>query len=120
MIIGCDLDGMLVEFPEFFQEFFKDFQKGDNKIGIITYRPSEEREGILEYLTRLGIKPDFYIDRAGVVGDTPPGVFKATVCNELGVDLLFDDFQSDDPNMLGDFFTHNVKTVPFTSWAYSP
>jgi len=31
--------------------------------------------------------------------------------------VLFDDVQCDDPTMLADFFSLNLTTIPFTSWA---
>jgi hypothetical protein len=39
------------------------------------------------------------------------------VCNELGADVLFDDFQANDPRMLAEFFSLNTTTIPMTSWA---
>jgi hypothetical protein len=52
--------------------------------------------------------------------DVPDGLFKATACKELGIDDLFVDFEADNPSMLADYFSAAQKTVPFTSWGYSP
>lgn len=120
MIIAVDLDGMLLAFPDFFSGFFKTMQSNSNAVGILTGRPESEKEEILKALAGIDIKPDFYIGMPDEMKkqDFPPGIYKATVCNDLKVDLLFDDFQTNDPKMLADFFSMNQTTVPFTSWAY--
>ena len=119
LVVGVDLDGMLLAFMPFFKVFFACLQAGGNKVGILTARPEHDKEENLAQLKDLGITPDFYV---GKPDDTnlPDGVFKAAVCTKLGIDLLFDDFESSNPQMLGDFFATNATTVPFTSWAYDP
>jgi len=125
MVVACDLDGMLLAFPSFFSHFFKAMQNEEghpNKIGILTGRAESQKEKMVEVLNKMDIHPDFFIGMPDDMREKeyPAGIFKATVCNELGVDLLFDDFETDDPQMLADFFSLNQKTVPFTSFAYDP
>lgn len=122
MIIAVDLDGMLFAFPDFFQKFFPAMQSQGNKVGILSARPDGQKEEVTNFLKENGIAPDFFI---GMPEDKrkegfSQGIFKAVVCNELGVDILFDDFQYNDSQMLADFFTWNNKTTPFTGWAYRP
>ena len=44
--------------------------------------------------------------------DVPDGPFKATVCNELGIDDLFDDFEADNPAMLAGLISVAQKDGP--------
>ena len=118
MIIGCDLDGMLLRFPRFFQAFVPAMQHAGDKVGILTGRPSSEVGTPTEQLKALGIAPDFFIAKPDD-STLCNGVFKAIACRDLGIDVLFDDFQCDDPKMLAEFFSLNQTTIPFTSWSYS-
>lgn len=122
MIIAVDLDGMLLAFPEFFAHFFPSMQAAGNVIGILTTRDDGKKDEILEELeSKLGIKPQFFITMPNSFEDEMShGKFKAKVCNDLEVDILFDDFQASDNKMLAEFFSINQRTVPFTSWAYEP
>lgn len=125
MVVCVDLDGMLLAFPDFFSHFFKAMQNEKdhpNQIGILTGRTESQKDELVKILEKMDIHPDFFIGMPDDLKkkDFPVGMFKAKVCNELGVDLLFDDFETDDPQMLADFFSMNQKTVPFTSFAYNP
>src|SRR5947209_213184 len=119
MVCALDLDGMLFSFPEFFQVVIPCLQKAGHKVGILTARKESHTKESLKALLELGIKPDFYIAKPDDV-ELPDGLFKATVCNEMEIDYLFDDFEADNPTMLADFFSVAKHTVPFTSWGYSP
>jgi len=116
---ACDLDGMVFSFPSFFQSFVPAMQAAGNKVGILTGRPESEKDMLIEQLKALAIAPDFFIGKPDD-SQLPNGVFKAIACRDLGIDILFDDFQCDDPKMLADFFSLNQKTIPFTSWAFQP
>lgn len=114
---------MLLAFPKFFSNFFAAMQAHDgNRVGILTSRRASEKDQMLEILKQMNITPDFYVAMPDDMKDKdyPQGIFKGIVCNDLEVDLLFDDFLSDDPTMIADFFTTNQRTTPFTSWAYDP
>lgn len=122
MIIAWDLDGMLLAFPDYAKVFFEAFQKQGAKVGILSGRPAKEKEAIEEALDEVGIEPDFVTlmpDKLKEM-DFPVGIFKGIVCTQLEVDVLYDDFQSDDPTMMGDFFSYNQKTTIFTGFAYNP
>ena len=110
---------MLLSFPAFFAEFCRCMQSGGNKVGILTARSEDQKDTLLAQLADSGITPDFFIGKPNNL-EVSDGTFKALVCQELGIDLLFDDFEASDPSMLGDFFAANYSTVPFTSWAYNP
>jgi ribonucleotide monophosphatase NagD (HAD superfamily) len=86
--VAIDLDGMLFSSPRFFRAFFPAMQAAGNKVGILTGRPHFQKDSLTEQL------------------------------KEVGIDVLFDDFQCDDPKMLAEFFSINQTTIPFTSWAY--
>jgi hypothetical protein len=122
MIVAVDLDGMLIAYPEYFKFFFKAYQSQGAKVGILSARPASEKDFIEDALNKVGIKPDFVMLMPDDMKqrDVSPGIFKAIVCNELGVDVIYDDFQYDDNKMMGDFFTYNQRTKPFTSFAYDP
>lgn len=121
-IVAVDCDGMLFSFPEFFAHFFNAMQASGSSVGVLTARPDDQKEAILDALEKIGIKPSFFVGLPKDIEgkEISHGLFKAKVCNELEVDLLFDDFQTSDNAMLADFFSNNQKTVPFTSWAYTP
>jgi len=116
MLIALDLDGIVFSYPGFFQTFAAAMQAAGNKVGILTGRPQSQKDALLEQLKSLGIAPDFFIGKPDD-SQLPNGVFKAIACRDLGIDVLFDDFQCDDPTMLADFFSLNQQTIPFTSWA---
>lgn len=120
--IGVDLDGILISFPGYFQLFFKAMQGQGVKVGIITARPASQKDDLRKELEKVGIKPDFFVAMPDNLKESnfPQGIFKGIVCTELKIDVLYDDFQASDPTMLGDFFTYNQGTIPFTSFAYKP
>lgn len=122
MIIAVDIDNTITAFPDLFKFFFKAYQDQGAKVGIITVRPEKDKEVVLKALEEIGINPDFFIAMPDKMRELEfsSGIFKALVCNYLGVDVLYDDFESDDNGMMGDFFTYNQKTKPFTSFAYNP
>jgi hypothetical protein len=91
-------------------------QKLGHKVGVLTANPNHDKENNLDLLAKLSIKPDFYVGKPDDLRDYPDGIFKGKVCNELDIDVLFDDFNHNDDKMIADFFTINSKTIPFTSW----
>jgi hypothetical protein len=117
--VACDMDGMLLAFPAFFQAFFPAMQAAGHEVGILTGRPASENEQNLAMLKDLGITPDFYVGKPDAT-DLSNGSFKALACNALGIDVLFDDFECNDPAMLADFFSASPSTTCFTSWALLP
>lgn len=119
MIVAIDLDGMLLAFPDFFKTFVPAMQAGGCKVGVLTARTEDEKDGIEEALKEGGFKMDFCVTKPSDFSSSD-GTFKAIVCKEFDVDILFDDFETNDPKMLADFFSVNTHTVPFTSWAYDP
>lgn len=122
MIVAWDLDGMLLAFPDYAKFFFKAFQDQGVKVGVLTGRPTKEKEMITKALEEVGIHPDFVTTMPDnlKVRSFPVGIFKGIVCTNLKVDVLYDDFESDDPTMMGDFFTYNQSTTIFTGFAYNP
>src|SRR6266566_4899474 len=115
MRIAVDLDGTILSFPDFFKEFFKAMQSTGNSVGILTRRPDEESKKMIEVLASMGIKPDFYVGMPRGIDkkNYPAGIFKGIACKDLEIDVLFDDFESDNPQMLADFFSVNQHTEPF-------
>jgi hypothetical protein len=119
MLLAIDVDGMLLSYPKFFQAFFPAMQAAGSKVGILTGRPESQKDTLTEQLKALGIAPDFFVAKPDD-STLPNGAFKAIACRDLGIDVLFDDFQCDDPAMLAEFFSRNQKTIPFISWALQP
>lgn len=121
MIVAVDYDQMITAFPEYFKVFFSAMQKAGNKIGVLSGRKESERNEIEKTIDSYDIEPDFCILMTDdIAGKYPVGIFKAKVCNYLGVDVLYDDFQYSDHAMLSDFFSINSTTIPMTSFAYQP
>jgi len=115
MIVCLDIDGTMLTNPKFFEAFFKAMQGAGHKVGILSYRPIEEKEKIISVLESDGIKPDFVILKPDSLKNMSPGIYKGTVCSEGKVDALFDDFDDLNPEMIKDFLSVNKTTIPFTS-----
>lgn len=114
--VAVDMDGMLLANVSFFLVFFSAMQAQGHQVGILTGRPESDKKENLKLLAGYGITPDFFVGKP----DDPNlenGSFKAAVCTKLGIDVLFDDFEADDPQMLACFFSANQTTTPFTSWS---
>jgi 3-deoxy-D-manno-octulosonate 8-phosphate phosphatase KdsC-like HAD superfamily phosphatase len=116
---AIDLDGMLLSFPTFFTTFIPAMQAAGHEVGILTGRPASEREQNLTMLTQLGITPSFYVGKPDHT-TLEDGEFKALACTALAIDVLFDDFEHDDPAMLASFFSLCPTTTCFTSWTLPP
>lgn len=91
-------------------------QSQGHQVGILTGRPEADKDENLKLLAEYGIKPDFFVGKPDDSG-LENGSFKAAVCTKLGIDVLFDDFEADNPQMLACFFASNQTTTPFTSWS---
>jgi phosphoglycolate phosphatase-like HAD superfamily hydrolase len=117
---AVDLDGMLLAFPHVLIPLLATLQKAGARVGVLTARPDHEQEDIGKAAAEVGFTPDFVVCKPDDLAPLPDGVFKAEVCTKLGIDVLYDDMESDNPTMIADFFAHNTHTVVFTSWAYQP
>lgn len=100
--------------------FFNSFQAIGNKVGILTANPESSREMWVKRLKAVNIKPDFLIMKPNDATFSD-GEYKGTVCKDLEIDYLFDDFEYGDQQMIKDFFSTNQgKTEVFTTFSYDP
>lgn len=113
MVYAFDMDNCIVALPDFFKEFFNDLQHSNNEVGILTARPDSKQDETLKYLEKVGIKPDFCISKPDKFEKIPNGIYKAVACNKMGINVLFDDFEGDDPKVQEEFYKYNTSTVPF-------
>lgn len=119
MRIALDIDNNITAFPDFFVQFTRAMQEAGHEVGILTARLSHEKNQIAQDLHDMGIVPNFLITKPDEYdGKVSDGTFKGVVCNEMGIEILFDDFESSNPVMLADFFSVNTRTIPFTGFGY--
>lgn len=120
--VAVDIDGILSAYPEYFQFFIKAMQNAGAKVIVLTARPSDELEELGEVFKKVDINPDYLITMPEKMKEMrfPPGIYKAFICKYLQINVLYDDFQSNDPEMISDFFEYNQDTIPFSSFAYDP
>ena len=116
--IAVDLDYTILAFPDFFKIFFLSLQKQGHQVGILTARPSSYDNENKIFLEKIGFKPDFYLSKSEEYSSMPVGMFKGIVCKTKNIDVIFDDFEHSNPKIVGDFFSVNEKTIPFTSWGF--
>jgi hypothetical protein len=121
LVIATDLDGMLYAFPRVLIPMFKELQKAGNKVGILTAELDSNKDEIKDRMKELDFEPDFIITKPDALDKLPNGIYKGKVCKDLGIDLLYDDFQYSSGTMIADFFSTNEgRTEPFTGFAYRP
>ena len=129
MKIAIDYDGTLIEHPDFYREFIVRMHWKGNEIGILTGRPTETEDEDKERLALLGIKFGFFINTGGFnnierdleywskTGDVNMDrdeivcMFKARICVEEPIDVLFDD-AADKVRL---FMPEECKTIVFKS-----
>jgi|GEM_PF-3435838 len=116
--IAVDLDYTILAFPDFFKVLFEAFQKQGHQVGILTARPSAYDDENKKFLSSIGFSPDFYISKSEEYSSMPVGMFKGIVCKTKNIDVIFDDFEHSNPKIVGDFFSVNEITIPFTSWGF--
>lgn len=119
MRIALDIDNNITAFPDYFILFTRAMQEAGHEVGILTARLSNEKDQIAQGLHDMGIVPNFIITKPDEYdGKVSNGIFKGVVCNEMDINVLYDDFECSDPKMLADFFSVNTKTIPFTGFGY--
>lgn len=89
MIVGIDMDGTITKHPELFRILVKGLQAEGNSVHIITCRL--EPEAVVESLNALGIGFDEVHTPVPEKDFMTVGEWKAEVCREVGVDIMFED-----------------------------
>lgn len=86
--IGIDIDGTITECPFIFSALAKGLLADDHEVHIITYRQEEERGKTIKELADYDI-PYTVLHMAKAQDEM--GAFKASVAEEVGIDVMFDD-----------------------------
>lgn len=81
MRIGIDLDATITAYPEVFSRFTKAYKNAGHEIHIITDRPSDTENEIVEMLKELRIEYDFI----KITQD------KVSYILKQGIEVLYDD-----------------------------
>lgn len=106
-VIATDIDGVL-DMPilsDFFQISIPLWQKVGIKVGILTSRPESDKQIVAKVLEKCKLKMDFlaFMPDEFKNQNLPPGVWKGVLCRLMKVDILYDDFQRDNPQFVADF-----------------
>lgn len=119
-VIAVDIDGVLDVYGDFFQVSVPAWQAVGVKVGIITSRLESDKSSVAAVLDQVKIKMDFlaFLPDEFANKGIPHGVWKAILCRVMKVDLLFDDFQRDDPTFIADFVEIAKGTKVFTPLEY--
>lgn len=98
MRIAIDLDGTAWLHREFFKSFTKAMKKDGHEIGILTAHSHDYRNKDLDLWAKRGFPaPDFYIsmgDEFELIGE-----FKRWAVDYHRIDVLFDDFGGNNPDI---------------------
>lgn len=105
MNIAIDLDGTAWKHTEFFVELCKGFKSRGHTIGILTaHNDATCRYTDLAMWAMKGFPhPDFYIARIGEECHIFIGEWKRKMIIENNIDVLFDDFGGNNPDIESTF-----------------
>lgn len=129
MKIAIDYDGTWMEHTMVYCKLMKALQVDGHQVGIMTGRLKDTYHEDLERITQRGLTPDFFyntgdfdcaerelsywIETGQVTAerDLVVCIFKARMCNDNGIDILFDDAA----DMIRVFLPQGCQTVVLKS-----
>ena len=107
MIVGLDVDQTITRHPEFFALLSRALVEASHQVVIITFR--DDRESTEQQLNEWDICWTTLVTLPKLQDLTEnPDAWKAGVCRQLGVDILFDD----DPAVLAHVDAQVVCLMP--------
>ena len=116
MKIAVDLDGTAWKHRKFFKEFILGMKARGHIIGILTAHYYETYAAPdLNLWTRRGFpEPDFYIAKKGEdEHNMLTGEWKRKMIKLHGIDVLFDDFGGNNPDIENTFFDEDIDCLVF-------
>lgn len=117
MVVAIDLDGTSFAYPDLFAHLMRSLQAQGHTVGILTAHHVSRQQEDLFQLFQLGFpKPDFYIGKHTDELSIPSKRWKPKVMHELGIEYLFDDYNSDEIKLISTKESLQDGTRPERLW----
>lgn len=106
---AIDIDGTLMEHTEVYRKLIESLRESGHEVGVMTGRPPEDGKADMNRIIELGVKIDFFYNtamfsaeektleewagegRLALDRDDICCMWKARMCAEMKIDVLFDD-----------------------------
>ena len=129
MTVAIDYDGTLMKYPEMYGCLMRVFGEAGIAVGILTGRGDETKADDILRIEAGGVSPDFYLttslmndserliekmilhEQINMDRDELVCIFKARICHEHDIDILFDDAA----DKIRLYLPEGCKTVVFKS-----
>lgn len=99
MKVAIDLDGTAWKYQDYFRDLIKNLRELGHTVGILTAHTKDIEEADKRLLKARGFSDiDFFINKPDP--NTLSKQWKIKKCEEEGIDILFDDFDTDLPQVL--------------------